>query len=95
MPQLLQSEELVSQVIQVLKKKCVNSFSIIVQKEILCKLSSGLSVLEKLPNEVLEIRNTSIEIAEYFQGERLLKGNHNLFHMIPYQETKIIIQEHL
>ena len=52
-------------------------------------------MLEKLPSEILEILNTGIEIAEYFQGESLLKGNHNLFHLIPYQETKIIIQEHL
>ena len=66
-----------------------------VQKEILCKLNSGLPMLEKLADEIFAISNAAIEVAEYLQGERLLKGNTNWFHMIPLHETKTIIQKHL
>ena len=78
--QILTSEKMVTKVIEVLQEEYINPFSLLVDKEQLYNLSSGVPVSADLADEILNTRSIGMDISEKFTTERLLESGTKKFH---------------
>ena len=76
--QILKTEKMVTNAIDVITNEYINPFGLDIDKNHLYNLSSGIAIEDSLATEIINLNTTGKELARKFKQERMLVENNEI-----------------